>query len=84
MTVMKLSTRDQTVHCASTTLQTAEENLKKERMDATEALVEQAAKASEAVAARREVDTGLRNVTSVGSPATTQTNALMPQIFKRF
>ena len=84
MTVVKLATRDQTVHCASTTIQIAEENLEKERVDATEALAEEASKAAEAVVARKEVDTGPRNVTSVGSPATTQTSALMPPIFKHF
>ena len=84
MTVVKLATRDQTVHCASTTNQTAKDSLEKERVDATEALAEEAAKAAEAVAGRSAVATGQRSAISAASLATMQTNATMPLPFKRF
>ena len=50
MTAGKLDTRDPTVHYASTTHQIEEENFQKDRVDATEALAEEAEKAAEAVA----------------------------------
>ena len=77
MNAGKLDTRDPTVHCASTTHQIEEENFQKDRADATEALVEEAEKAAEAVAGRRAVATGPRSAISAASLATMRTNTTM-------